>query len=149
MGTISWRRAWQPTSVFLPGESHGQRNLAVIVHSVTKSQIQLKPLSIKWELKILMFPRFKVCIYLVTVDFNYKFQYSLSQIRYSPKNSCFCVFVSILSYVCTYLFIVAFWSFFYFFLSCNSDILVCIKILSIIQTYLKYYCTGSLNLPLS
>ena len=24
---IPWRRAWQPTSVFLPGESHGQRNL--------------------------------------------------------------------------------------------------------------------------
>ena len=23
-----WRRAWQPTSVFLPGESHGQRSLA-------------------------------------------------------------------------------------------------------------------------
>ena len=22
-----WRRAWQPTPVFLPGESHGQRNL--------------------------------------------------------------------------------------------------------------------------
>ena len=22
---ISWRRAWQPTPVFLPGESHGQR----------------------------------------------------------------------------------------------------------------------------
>ena len=22
-----WRRAWKPTSVFLPGESHGQRNL--------------------------------------------------------------------------------------------------------------------------
>ena len=25
---ISWRRAWQPTQVFLPGESLGQRNLA-------------------------------------------------------------------------------------------------------------------------
>ena len=25
---ILWRRAWQPTSVFLPGESHGQRRLA-------------------------------------------------------------------------------------------------------------------------
>ena len=25
---IPWRRAWQPTLVFLPGESHGQRNLA-------------------------------------------------------------------------------------------------------------------------
>ena len=24
---IPWRRAWQPTPVFLPGESHGERNL--------------------------------------------------------------------------------------------------------------------------
>ena len=24
---ITWRRAWQPTPVFLPGESHGQRSL--------------------------------------------------------------------------------------------------------------------------
>ena len=24
---IPWRRAWQPTPVFLPGESHGQRGL--------------------------------------------------------------------------------------------------------------------------
>ena len=23
-----WRKAWQPTPVFLPGESHGQRSLA-------------------------------------------------------------------------------------------------------------------------
>ena len=28
VGKISWRRAWQPTLVFLPGESHGQRSLA-------------------------------------------------------------------------------------------------------------------------
>ena len=27
-GKISWSRKWQPTSVFLPGESHGQRSLA-------------------------------------------------------------------------------------------------------------------------
>ena len=26
-GTISWRRKWQPTPVFLPGKSHGQRSL--------------------------------------------------------------------------------------------------------------------------
>ena len=25
---IPWRRAWQPTPVFLPGESHGQVSLA-------------------------------------------------------------------------------------------------------------------------
>ena len=33
MGSISgweipWRRTWQPTPVFLPGECHGQRSLA-------------------------------------------------------------------------------------------------------------------------
>ena len=28
LGMIPWRRAWQPTPVFLPGESHGQRSLA-------------------------------------------------------------------------------------------------------------------------
>jgi len=26
-GKIPWRRKWQPTPVFLPEESHGQRNL--------------------------------------------------------------------------------------------------------------------------
>ena len=29
VGKISWRRAWQPTPVFLPGESHGQRSLEI------------------------------------------------------------------------------------------------------------------------
>ena len=28
MGKIPWWRAWQPTPVFLPGESHGQKSLA-------------------------------------------------------------------------------------------------------------------------
>ena len=28
VGKISWRRKWQPTPVFLPGESHEQRSLA-------------------------------------------------------------------------------------------------------------------------
>ena len=28
VGENPWRRAWQPTPVFLPGESHGQRSLA-------------------------------------------------------------------------------------------------------------------------
>ena len=26
-GRFPWRRKWQPTPVFLPGESHGRRNL--------------------------------------------------------------------------------------------------------------------------
>ena len=29
---IPWRREWQPTPVFLPGESHGQKSLAGTVH---------------------------------------------------------------------------------------------------------------------
>ena len=28
VGKISWRRVWQPTPVFLPGEFHVQRSLA-------------------------------------------------------------------------------------------------------------------------
>ena len=27
VGKIPWRREWQPTLVFLPGEFHGQRSL--------------------------------------------------------------------------------------------------------------------------
>jgi len=27
VGKIPWRRKWEPTSAFLPGKSHGQRNL--------------------------------------------------------------------------------------------------------------------------
>ena len=27
VGKIPWRRKWQPTSLFLPGKSHGRRNL--------------------------------------------------------------------------------------------------------------------------
>ena len=41
---IPRRTAWQPIPVFLPQESHGQRNLAD--HRVTKSWRQLKQLSI-------------------------------------------------------------------------------------------------------
>ena len=28
VGKLSWRRKWQPTPVFLPGEAHGQGSLA-------------------------------------------------------------------------------------------------------------------------
>ena len=32
VGKIPWRRKWQPTPVFLPGKSHGQRSLASYSH---------------------------------------------------------------------------------------------------------------------
>ena len=40
-----WRRAWQPTPVFLPGESHRQRRLEGTVHGVAKSWTRLTWLS--------------------------------------------------------------------------------------------------------
>ena len=33
---IAWRRKWQPTPVFLPGESHGQMSLAGTVYGVAR-----------------------------------------------------------------------------------------------------------------
>ena len=42
VGKMLWRRKWQPTPVFLPGTSHGQRCLVgYIVHGVAKSRTQL------------------------------------------------------------------------------------------------------------
>ena len=37
VGKILWRRKWQPTPGFLPGESREQRSLEATVHGVTKS----------------------------------------------------------------------------------------------------------------
>ena len=36
LGRIPWRRAWQPTPIFLPRESQGQRSLVATVHSHKK-----------------------------------------------------------------------------------------------------------------
>ena len=44
-GQITYRRAWQPTPVFLPGEFHGQRSLVGYSPWDCKSQTQLKHLS--------------------------------------------------------------------------------------------------------
>ena len=40
-GRSAWRRKWQHTPVFLPGESHGQRSLVGYSLCVTKSQTWL------------------------------------------------------------------------------------------------------------
>ena len=37
VGKIPWRRKWEPTLVFSPGESHGQRSWWATVHRVAKS----------------------------------------------------------------------------------------------------------------
>ena len=42
VGKIPWKRKWQPTPVFLPGKSHGQRGLAGYSPWVCKSWTQLR-----------------------------------------------------------------------------------------------------------
>ena len=44
---LPWRSVWQPTPVFLPGESHGLRNLAGYSLWVTESRTWLKWLSMQ------------------------------------------------------------------------------------------------------
>ena len=36
MGRLHWRRKCQPTPLFVPGKSHGQRSLVGTAHRVTK-----------------------------------------------------------------------------------------------------------------
>ena len=42
---MHWRRKWQPTPVFLPGESHGERSLVGCIYVVAQSWTRLKRLS--------------------------------------------------------------------------------------------------------
>ena len=47
---IPWRRAWQPTPVFLPRESHGQGAWQATVHGVAQSQTRLRDSAhTKWQ----------------------------------------------------------------------------------------------------
>ena len=55
---MHWRRKWQPTPVFLPGESQGRGTLVAAIYGVTQSRTWLKWLSIA----LLLFC-FLVCMY--------------------------------------------------------------------------------------
>ena len=58
-----WRREWQPTPVFLPGKSHGQRSLAGYspwdyrVSDMTERLTLSAPTSVKWAQKQCPFHR--------------------------------------------------------------------------------------------
>ena len=42
---MHWRRKWQPTPMFLPGESQGRGSLVAAVYGVARSRTRLKRLS--------------------------------------------------------------------------------------------------------
>ena len=52
VGKIPRRRAWQPTPVFLPGESHGQSSLEGYSPGVPKSHMQLRGQTTASKLKL-------------------------------------------------------------------------------------------------
>ena len=57
VGKISWRREWQPTPEFLPGESHGWKSLAsYTVHSLFQATYFLKSLPWNPQLHCLLSP---------------------------------------------------------------------------------------------
>ena len=56
---IPWRRAWQPTPVFLPGESHGQRSL--VGHSPCRHQESVSQICL-----FSFFPNFLVQVSMVS-----------------------------------------------------------------------------------
>ena len=57
---IPWRRKWQPTVVFLPGESHGQRSLVVYSPWVAKSWTRVRQLSTPGVLPRSLYIKFSV-----------------------------------------------------------------------------------------
>ena len=53
VGKILRRRKWQPTPLFLPGESHGQRSLAGYIPRGLKESDKSEPLSLPLHVMIL------------------------------------------------------------------------------------------------
>ena len=49
---IPWRRKWQPTPIFLPGKSHGWRNLAGYSPWGSKESDTTKDFTSLWNLEV-------------------------------------------------------------------------------------------------
>ena len=92
VGKIPWRRAWQPTPVFLPGESHGQKTLTGYSQGCKKSaktEACLPPSSL-WGLTfLLMLVRSKPRISITLVFFLFFFFITLVFVKEKKDLSVF------------------------------------------------------------
>ena len=75
---MHWRRKWQPTPVFLPGESQGQRSLVGCRHGVAQSRTRLT-----WQQQHLLCSSYNrlehlflsICYHLLSADISPKKAY--------------------------------------------------------------------------
>ena len=95
---MHWRRKWQPTPVFLPGESQGRGAWRAAIYGVTQSQTWLKRLSsssiIKvWNISITpkcsdMFPSLTLSLNQLLIDFLSRIHHSIRSLV-DPHLGCF------------------------------------------------------------
>ena len=81
---IHWRRKWQPTPVFLPGESQGQGSLMGCVYGVSQSRTRLKRLSSSSSSSNLLsfILTFLICSELIFVNDNVSIHILFSMMPY-------------------------------------------------------------------
>ena len=86
VGKIPWRREWQPTPVFLPGEFHGLRTLpGYTVHEVAKSHPATWTKC--WKKIYSRSEMFKVCWWSTTESWNFLNQVLQGRV----EKTCHCV----------------------------------------------------------
>ena len=73
VGKNPWRRSWQHTPVSLPGELHAERSLRATVHGVTKSQTQLRRLSMHTRLYLFKSPIVCLCLFCALCEWHIAF----------------------------------------------------------------------------
>ena len=96
---IPWRRKWQPTPVFLPEESHGQRSLATMVHGTTESCTaeRLSTPSLYMSLRVsvyicvFVYMHMCLCVYVYICVFVY---------MHMCVCVCACVYLCVYAYEC-------------------------------------------------
>ena len=70
VGKILWRRAWQPTPVFMPGKSHGQRSLSWQRRLQAMGSRRLKWLSAHMQAHTPHFSRFRIYTLIYNIWFS-------------------------------------------------------------------------------
>ena len=107
LGKIPWRRKWQPTLVFLPGESHGQRRLAGYSAWGHKKSETAEQLSTAHTYKVYSyflsnwsFMPYFVIIFVIEIANTFHIIGKKVCFSFIPPSSLGCICVCVCVYVC-------------------------------------------------